>query len=72
MFKRQIYNLLSVSQNCEISLNNEKKLLQWILLKLNSFSFSKPKVVRSFLLSLTFSKFWKQIFFNFRHKHFKI
>ena len=48
-----------------------KKNLQYILLKLNFFSISKPKVVYlpSFLFSLIFPKFGIQNFMYFGHKH---
>ena len=50
-----------------------KKNFRYILLKLNFFSLSKPKVVylRPFLSSLPSPKFWKVNFMYFRHKHVK-
>ena len=48
-----------------------KKGFRYILLKLDFFSTSNSKVVhlRPFLSSLSFTKFQKQNFVYFRHKH---
>ena len=49
-------------------------MCRYILLKLNLFLISKPKVVylHPFLSSLTFPKFWKQNFMYFGHKHVQV